>query len=167
MRDYYKNIKPGSFFLVLIIGVFLFSSCGSSDTSQENSNANSASARTPATSGSNVTPLASPTPAATAQPSPSPSASAKPSPSVSPSPSKTTESNVKYYSSTGVVTKINMDLGSVELNHQDIPGLMPAMIMEFYVKDKQMLVPLKVGDKVSFTIEEKDHTEVISAIKKQ
>jgi Cu/Ag efflux protein CusF len=60
-----------------------------------------------------------------------------------------------------------MELGSVELDHEDIPGLMPAMIMEFYVKDKQMLVPLKVGDKVEFTIEEKNNTEIISAIKKR
>ena len=67
--------------------------------------------------------------------------------------------------STGIVTKINRTIGSVELNHKDIPGIMPAMIMEFYVKDKRMLKGLKVGDKVSFTLEAKN--EVITAITKQ
>ena len=58
-----------------------------------------------------------------------------------------------------------MKIGSVELNHKDIPGIMPAMIMEFYVKDKKMLKGLKVGDKVSFTLEAAH--EVIVEIKKQ
>lgn len=165
MRDYCRVIKLYSFFLFLIISAFLFSSCGSSDTSQENSNANSTNTRPPTTSGANVTPLTSPTQASTAQPLPSPSIKPSPSPSVSPSPSKT--DGVRYFNSKGIVTKINMELGSVELDHEDIPGLMPAMIMEFYVKDKQMLVPLKVGDKVEFTIEEKNNTEIISAIKKR
>jgi len=86
---------------------------------------------------------------------------AKPDSQTSASPAKA------FYSgqSTGIVTKINMTIGSVELNHKDIPGIMPAMIMEFYVKDKRMLRGLKVGDKVSFTLEAKN--EVIIAITKQ
>ena len=39
------------------------------------------------------------------------------------------------------------------------------MTMAFYVKDKRMLKGLKVGDKVSFTLEAKN--EVIVAIAKQ
>ena len=73
--------------------------------------------------------------------------------------------NVKVGYSTGVVTKINTKIGSVELNHKDIPGIMPAMIMEFYVKDRRMLKGLRVGDKVSFAVEA-GH-EVIVEIKKQ
>ena len=58
-----------------------------------------------------------------------------------------------------------MKIGSVGLNHKDIPGIMPPMVMEFYVKDKRMLKGLKVGDKVSFTLEAKNL--MIVAIRKQ
>src|SRR4051812_39887552 len=43
------------------------------------------------------------------------------------------------YVGRGKVTKLNAAAGSVELDHQEIPGLMPAMKMEFNVKDKSML----------------------------
>ena len=71
------------------------------------------------------------------------------------------------YNGKGTVTKINNEIGSVELNHEDIKDLMPAMQMEFYVKDKALLKDLSVGDKVDFTVEYKHPTEIISAIKKQ
>ncbi|MFZ1702616.1 MAG: copper-binding protein [Pyrinomonadaceae bacterium] len=71
-----------------------------------------------------------------------------------------------FYSGKGVVTKINNDLGSVELDHEAIEGLMPAMKMEFSVKDKAMLKPIAVGDAVIFTIEHKDDKETIIAIGK-
>ena len=70
------------------------------------------------------------------------------------------------YNGKGVVTKINLELGSVELDHEDIPGLMPPMLMEFYVIDKKQLDGLKVGDKVDFVVRYKDHTEKIADIKK-
>ncbi|MEP6903811.1 MAG: copper-binding protein [Actinomycetota bacterium] len=70
------------------------------------------------------------------------------------------------YAGKGVVTKINNEIGSVELNHEDIKDLMPAMQMEFYVKDKALLKGLAVGDKVDFVIEYKHPTEIISGIKK-
>ena len=70
------------------------------------------------------------------------------------------------YDGKGVVTKINNELGSVEVNHEEIKDLMPAMQMEFYVKDKALLKGLAVGDKVDFTVEYKHPTEIISAIKK-
>lgn len=70
------------------------------------------------------------------------------------------------YDGKGVVTKINMELGSIELNHENMPGLMDAMIMEFFVKDKKILEGLKVGDKVDFVVEYKHPTEVITGIKK-
>ena len=50
------------------------------------------------------------------------------------------------YKGKGKVTKINSQAPSVELDHEDIPGLMPAMLMEFYVTDKSLLDNIKVGD---------------------
>ena len=70
------------------------------------------------------------------------------------------------YTSKGKVTKINTDLGSVELNHEEVIGLMPAMQMEFYVKDKSLLDGLKVGDIVEFVLEYKHPSETIVGIKK-
>ena len=70
------------------------------------------------------------------------------------------------YDGKGIVTKINNEIGSVEVNHEDIKDLMPKMQMEFYVKDKALLKGLAVGDKVDFIIEYKHPTEIISAIKK-
>jgi len=71
-----------------------------------------------------------------------------------------------FYQGKGKVTKINNDLGSVELDHEAIEGLMPAMKMEFNVKDKAMLKPIAVGDAVTFTVEYKQGTEIIIAIGK-
>jgi len=79
---------------------------------------------------------------------------------------------VKSYYGAGVITKIVLEnpydksLASVELDHGEIVGLMPAMKMEFYVKERAMLNGLKVGDKVDFTIEDKGGAEQISAITK-
>lgn len=70
------------------------------------------------------------------------------------------------YPSRGKVTKINNELGSVELDHEDIPTVMPPMRMEFYVRNKEELKPLKVGDQVDFILEYKDHRETIVTIKK-
>ncbi len=70
------------------------------------------------------------------------------------------------YDGKGVVTKINNELGSVEVNHEEIKDLMPAMQMEFFVKDKALLKGLAVGDKVDFVVEYKHPTEIISSIKK-
>src|SRR5262245_45281672 len=60
---------------------------------------------------------------------------------------------IKQYDGVGVITKVDTNIGSVELNHEEIKGLMPAMTMEWYLKDRKMLAGLKVGAKVDFTIE--------------
>ena len=57
-----------------------------------------------------------------------------------------------YYGK-GVVKATDSKRPSIELDHEDIQGLMPAMTMEFYVKDKAMLDGLGAGDRVEFTIE--------------
>lgn len=75
-------------------------------------------------------------------------------------------SAVKRFPGKGVVTKINPELGSVELDHEEIKGAMPAMIMEFYAADKNELKPLKTGDKVEFVLEEDRGQEKLASIKK-
>ena len=70
------------------------------------------------------------------------------------------------YDAVGEVTKINNELGSVELKHEEIKDLMPPMQMEFFVKDKSQLKALKVGDRVTFVVEYRHPQEIITSIKK-
>lgn len=74
---------------------------------------------------------------------------------------------IKTFDGTGKVTKINLEIGSVELDHEEIKGLMPKMIMEFYVSDKKMLDDLKIGDKVDFVLEDNAGAEQIIKIKRK
>jgi Cu(I)/Ag(I) efflux system protein CusF len=57
------------------------------------------------------------------------------------------------YHSLGVVKSLNAKLPSIEIDHEDIEGLMPAMTMDFYLRDQSLLAGLKLGDRVEFTIE--------------
>ncbi|MGZ8847780.1 MAG: copper-binding protein, partial [Pyrinomonadaceae bacterium] len=54
----------------------------------------------------------------------------------------------------------------VEIDHEEIKDLMPAMQMEFNVKDKSLLNDVKAGDRVNFTIVETEKGEFLTAIKK-
>ena len=70
------------------------------------------------------------------------------------------------YPAKGVVTRISTETGSIEIDHEDIPGVMPPMVMEFFVTDKKLLDGLKVGDKIDFILRYKHPTETIVAITK-
>ena len=72
----------------------------------------------------------------------------------------------KPYPGTGVVAKVNRNEGWVEIDHEEIKDLMPAMQMEFSVKDKSLLNDVKAGDKVNFTIVETEKGEFLTSIKK-
>jgi Cu/Ag efflux protein CusF len=85
--------------------------------------------------------------------------------SATPAPTTSTPKNGNY-NGKGVVTKINLKDVSVEMDHEEIVGLMPAMRMEFYVREKAELEKLSVGDKVEFVVEYKDGQENIVGIKK-
>ncbi len=70
------------------------------------------------------------------------------------------------YPARGKVTKINNEAGSIEIDHEEIVGVMPRMIMEFFVSDKAMLSGLKAGDQVNFVLRYKAHAETIIKIEK-
>ena len=55
---------------------------------------------------------------------------------------------------------------TIKINHEEMKDLMPAMQMEFFVKDKILLKGLAVGDKVDFVLEYKHPGEIIVSIKK-
>lgn len=70
------------------------------------------------------------------------------------------------YKGRGKVTRIETTGGSIEIDHEDIPDLMPAKKTEVVVSDKSMLNGLKLGDKVSFTLRYNSGQETIVAISK-
>ena len=57
------------------------------------------------------------------------------------------------YQATGVVRSLNATLPSIEIEHGDIPGLMPAMKMDFHVKDRSLLNGIAANDRIQFTVE--------------
>lgn len=79
-------------------------------------------------------------------------------------PSQSKREPIKTFSGTGVVVLVNLKEGWIEINHDDIAGVMPAMQMEWFVKDKSMLNSIQAGEKVDFTIEDNNGSQVITRI---
>jgi Cu/Ag efflux protein CusF len=70
----------------------------------------------------------------------------------------------KPYPGKGIVTFISLKEGWIEINHEAIEGLMPAMQMEWSVKDQALLRNVRVGDKVDFVVVETGKGEIITAL---
>ena len=58
----------------------------------------------------------------------------------------------RMYTARGVVREVDSAKRSVVIDHEEIQGFMPAMVMPFLVKDAKELEGLESGDKVSFRI---------------
>jgi Cu/Ag efflux protein CusF len=72
----------------------------------------------------------------------------------------------KPYPGTGVIMIINRKEGWVEIKHEEIKGLMPAMTMEFWLKNRSLVDKVSVGDRVDFTIVETRKGEYLTKLKK-
>ena len=70
------------------------------------------------------------------------------------------------YTGRGTVVSVNPSTSSVELDHQEIKGFMPAMTMPFRVKDSALLSGLKPGDQVTFVLDVNSGIELITKIEK-
>src|ERR1700754_126428 len=81
------------------------------------------------------------------------------------SPSNTTTEK-QTYKAVGVIKSIDMDAGKITIDHEDIPGYMPAMQLNETVSDVKMLDTIKVGDKVDFEIERTGSKIVITKLTK-
>ena len=62
------------------------------------------------------------------------------------------DTSTKSYSARGVVEKIAPDFRQVTIHHQDIPGYMMAMTMDFNVKNTNELSGISPGDEINFTL---------------
>lgn len=84
------------------------------------------------------------------------------------SPEKPTEKpQAKIYHGVGVVESINEQKTTVEIKHEDIKDLMPAMSMPFEVKNKSLLDQIAPGDRVAFTIQDMPYGLIVIEIKKR
>ena len=77
-----------------------------------------------------------------------------------------TRAPVRTFRGKGVVRSVNLAEGWFEIDHEDIEGYMPAMKMQWRVRDKALLKPLSAGDKVEFTLEDDNGSELIVELKK-
>ncbi|CUA94644.1 copper-binding protein [Thiomonas bhubaneswarensis] len=65
----------------------------------------------------------------------------------------------------GEVRKIDPASGKITLRHGPIPSLgMGAMTMNYRLADPKLIDGLKVGDKVRFTVQQQDGTDVVTRI---
>jgi len=76
---------------------------------------------------------------------------------------------VKHYAIRAEVISVNVPEKMITLKHGDIPGLMPAMTMNYLVANEKQIAPLKPGDKISADLvigENVGHLEKIVLIEK-
>ena len=73
----------------------------------------------------------------------------------------------KEYDVKGKVVAVNPDKPSVTLDHEDIPGLMNAMTMEFDVPDRKLLEGIKAGDQVQGRLKKQASGNVITQLQKR
>ena len=71
------------------------------------------------------------------------------------------------YQGVGTVKALDPKLPAIEIDHEEIVGLMPAMQMEFPVTEKGLLDGLAVNDRIDFTIVDGTGQMRITAIKKK
>lgn len=62
---------------------------------------------------------------------------------------------------------VNPEGPAIEIDHEEIAGLMPAMQMEFAVTDANVLNGLAVNDRIDFTVENAIDGMKVIAIKKK
>jgi Cu/Ag efflux protein CusF len=91
-----------------------------------------------------------------------------PSPVATPGPSAPAAATpANTYQGVGTVKSISPKVPAIEIDHEDIVGLMQGMQMEFRVTDAALLNGLAVNDRVDFTIDNSTGEMKIIAIKKK
>jgi protein SCO1/2 len=71
------------------------------------------------------------------------------------------------YDLKGKVTALAPAKPAVTLDHEDIPGVMKAMTMEFPVADAKLLEGLKVGDSVQGRLKKTESGLVVTKLEKR
>ena len=71
------------------------------------------------------------------------------------------------YQGVGVVKGLNPKAPAIEIDHEEIVGLMPAMQMEFPVTDGALLNGIAINDHIDFTVVDQTGEMKVTAIKKK
>ena len=72
----------------------------------------------------------------------------------------------KLYDVKGKVVAVDAAKPAVTLDHEDIPGLMRAMTMDFHVEDAKLVDGLKAGDQVRGRIKKTESGYIITRLEK-
>jgi protein SCO1/2 len=72
---------------------------------------------------------------------------------------------VRSFNARGVIRDVPAGKGTLIVRHEDIPGLMPKMTMEFTVLDTNELRGLRVGDGIAFKVMATDEDSWIEGIR--
>jgi Cu/Ag efflux protein CusF len=72
----------------------------------------------------------------------------------------------KPYPGTGIVKILNRKERWIQIDHEEIKDLMPAMIMEFWVRDSSIMDRVRVGDKVEFVVVEDSKGQYLTELKR-
>jgi protein SCO1/2 len=81
--------------------------------------------------------------------------------------SQVAKEEAKLYDVTGTVTALDAGKKVVTIDHEDIPGLMKAMQMEFAVADPKVLDGLKPGDPVRGKLKADGGKYVMTSLEKR
>jgi protein SCO1/2 len=73
----------------------------------------------------------------------------------------------KLYDVRGKVVAVDPAKPAVTLDHEDIPGLMKAMQMEFTVEDAKLLQGIRVGDRVEGRLKKGESGYVLTRLEKR
>lgn len=72
----------------------------------------------------------------------------------------------KVYDIKGKVVAVDAEKKTVTIDHEDIPGLMKAMKMEFKVEDEKVLTGIKAGDAVHGKLKAEAGSYVVTGLEK-
>jgi protein SCO1 len=70
------------------------------------------------------------------------------------------------YEIRGVVVAVDTGRSIVEINHEAIPGVMPAMTMPYEVAEPRLLQGLAAGDRVRGTLRVDSRGQIITSLEK-
>lgn len=73
----------------------------------------------------------------------------------------------KVYDIKGKVVAVDSEKKTVTLDHEDIPGLMKAMKMEFSAEDEKVLARVKAGDAVQGKLKAEGGSYVVTSLEKR
>lgn len=82
-------------------------------------------------------------------------------------PGAATTEAAKLYDVKGKVVALDRDKKVVTLDHEDIPGLMKAMKMDFAVEDAKVLDGLAAGDSVAGKLKAEGGNYVVTSLSKR